>query len=96
MLFSSDMGYLELLLPTNLLKGDTVITRLNEIPEAAFMEDVKIIGWMYQFYISSKKDAVYASKKTITKDTLPAVTQLFTPDWIVRYMAQNSVGKIVA
>lgn len=94
MLFSSDMGYLELLLPTNLLKGDTVITRLNEIPEAAFMEDVKIIGWMYQFYISSKKDAVYASKKTITKDTLPAVTQLFTPDWIVRYMAQNSVGRL--
>ena len=94
MLFSSDMGYLELLLPTNLLKGDTVITRLNEILEAAFMEDVEIIGWMYQFYISSKKDAVYASKKTITKDTLPAVTQLFTPDWIVRYMAQNSVGRL--
>lgn len=94
MLFSSDMGYLELLLPANLLKGDTVITRLNEIPEAAFMEDVEIIGWMYQFYISSKKDAVYASKQTITKDTLPAVTQLFTPDWIVRYMAQNSVGRL--
>lgn len=94
MLFSSDMGYLELLLPTNLLKGETVITRLHEISEAAFMEDVEIIGWMYQFYISSKKDAVYASKKTITKDTLPAVTQLFTPDWIVRYMAQNSVGRL--
>ena len=94
MLFSSDMGYLELLLPKNLLKGETVITRLNEIPEEAFMEDVEIIGWMYQFYISSKKDTVYASKKTITKDTLPAVTQLFTPDWIVRYMAQNSVGRL--
>jgi len=94
MLFSTDMGYLELLLPNNLLKGETVVTRLNEIPESAFMEDVEIIGWMYQFYISSKKDAVYASKKTITKDTLPAVTQLFTPDWIVRYMAQNSVGRL--
>lgn len=94
MLFSSDMGYLELLLPNNLLKGETVITRLNDIPEEAFLEDVEIIGWMYQFYISSKKDAVYASKKTITKDTLPAVTQLFTPDWIVRYMAQNSVGRL--
>lgn len=94
MLFSSDMGYLELLLPKTLLKGETIITRLNEIPEEAFMEDVEIIGWMYQFYISSKKDAVYASKKTITKDTLPAVTQLFTPDWIVRYMAQNSVGRL--
>ena len=94
MLFSTDMGYLELLLPNNLLKGETVVTRLNEIPESAFLEDVEIIGWMYQFYISSKKDAVYASKKTITKDTLPAVTQLFTPDWIVRYMAQNSVGRL--
>ena len=94
MLFSSDMGYLELLLPKNLLKGETVVTKLNEIPEDAFMDDVEIIGWMYQFYISSKKDAVYASKKTITKDTLPAVTQLFTPDWIVRYMAQNSVGRL--
>lgn len=94
MLFSSDMGYLELLLPMNLLKGETIITKLNEIPEESFMEDVEIIGWMYQFYISSKKDAVYAAKKTITKDTLPAVTQLFTPDWIVRYMAQNSVGRL--
>lgn len=94
MLFSVDMGYLDLLLPQNLLKGETVITKLVEIPEEVFLEDVEIIGWMYQFYISSKKDAVYASKKTITKDTLPAVTQLFTPDWIVRYMAENSVGRI--
>lgn len=94
MLFSSDMGYLDLLLPQSLLKGDTVITRLVEIPEEAFLNEIEIIGWMYQFYISSKKDAVYASKKTITKDTLPAVTQLFTPDWIVRYMAENSVGRI--
>lgn len=94
MLFSTDMGHLELLLPKTLLKGETVITRLVEIPEENFLEDVEIIGWMYQFYISSKKDAVYASKKTITKDTLPAVTQLFTPDWIVRYMAQNSVGRL--
>ena len=94
MLFSTDMGYLEYLLPQNLLKGETVITKLVEIPEVVFLDDVEVIGWMYQFYISSKKDAVYASKKTITKDTLPAVTQLFTPDWIVRYMAENSVGRI--
>jgi len=94
MLFSADLDYLELLLPNNLLKGETVITKLNEIPESAFLEEVEIIGWLYQFYISSKKDAVNKSKKTITKDTLPAVTQLFTPDWIVRYMAQNSVGRL--
>lgn len=94
MLFSSDFVYLDLLLPKTLLKGETVITRLVDIPEEYFLEDVEIIGWMYQFYISSKKDAVYASKKTITKYTLPAVTQLFTPDWIVRYMAENSVGRL--
>jgi len=94
MLFSRDLGYLELLLPKTLLRGDTVITKMLDIPEEAFLEDVEIIGWMYQFYISSKKDAVNKEKKTITKDTLPAVTQLFTPDWIVRYMAENSVGRI--
>jgi type II restriction/modification system DNA methylase subunit YeeA len=94
MLFSTDYSYIDLLLPKTLLKGETVLTKLVEIPEEALLEDVEIIGWMYQFYISSKKDAVYASKKTITKYTLPAVTQLFTPDWIVRYMAQNSVGRL--
>ena len=94
MLFSHDMAYMELLLPKSLLIGETVLTKLVEIPEENFMNDVEIIGWMYQFYISAKKDAVMAAKKTITKDTLPAVTQLFTPDWIVRYMAENSVGRI--
>lgn len=94
MLFSRDLGYMELLLPKTLLIGETVLTKLVEIPEENFMNDVEIIGWMYQFYISSKKDGVNAAKNTITKDTLPAVTQLFTPDWIVRYMAENSVGRI--
>lgn len=94
MLFAADGDYMELMLPQTLLKGETVLTRLLEIPEENFLNDVEIIGWMYQFYISVKKDEVFASKKTITKDTLPAVTQLFTPDWIVRYMAENSVGRI--
>lgn len=94
MLFAKDGDYLELLLPKSLLIGDTVLTKLIEIPEENFLNDVEIIGWMYQFYISVKKAEVFASKKTITKDTLPAVTQLFTPDWIVRYMAENSVGRI--
>ena len=94
MLFVKDGDFLELLLPKSLLIGETVLTKLIEIPEENFLNDVEIIGWMYQFYISVKKDEVYASKKIITKDTLPAVTQLFTPDWIVRYMAENSVGRI--
>ena len=94
MLFARENDYLELLLPKSLLIGDTVITRLLEIPEKSFLEDVEIIGWMYQFYISSKKDEVNREKKPITKYTLPAVTQLFTPKWIVQYMAENSVGRI--
>lgn len=94
MLFDRDQDYLELLLPKALLKGETFITKLMEVGEEAFLNDVEVIGWLYQFYISQKKDEVFASKETITKDTLPAVTQLFTPDWIVRYMAENSVGRI--
>lgn len=93
MLFSSDMGYLELLLPNNLLKGETVITRLNDIPEEAFLEDVEIIGWMYQFYVSDKRQA-YRDAKLVTKELIPTLTQVFTTDWIVRYMADNSVGRL--
>lgn len=94
MLFSTQEAYMELLLPGNLLSQDSVIRHITDIPEEDFQNDVEVIGWLYQFYNSVKKDEVFASKKTITKDTLPAVTQLFTPDWIVRYMAQNSVGRI--
>lgn len=94
MLFEADNDCLELLLPKTLLLGDTVLTKLVALGEEMFLEDVEIIGWLYQFYNSAKKDAVYKEKKTITKDTLPAVTQLFTPDWIVRYMAENSVGRL--
>ena len=94
MLFSTQEAYMELLLPGNLLSQDSVVRHITDIPEEDFQNDVEVIGWLYQFYNSVKKDEVFASKKTITKDTLPAVTQLFTPDWIVRYMAQNSVGRI--
>lgn len=94
MLFSQEMEYLEYFIPTQLLFGDTIVTKIIEIDEQDFLADVEVIGWLYQFYIASKKDAVFASKKTITKDTLPAVTQLFTPDWIVKYMAENSIGRI--
>lgn len=93
MLFSTDMGYLELLLPTNLLKGETVITKLNEIPEELFLEDVEAIGWMYQFYVSDKRQE-YRDAKLVTKELIPTLTQVFTADWIVRYMAENSVGRL--
>jgi hypothetical protein len=94
MLFGEDSDYLELLLPKALLKGTTVVTNLVAINEDNFKDDVEVIGWLYQFYISIKKDEVNESKATIVKDTIPAVTQLFTPDWIVRYLTENSLGRV--
>lgn len=82
----------ELLLPDNLLNTDSVIRHLvNEIPEEDW-EEVEIIGWLYQFYISEKKDALMKAKKAYKTEDIPAVTQLFTPNWIVKYLVQNSLG----
>lgn len=94
MLFEADYDYLELLLPKTLLLGETVLTKLVALGDEPFLKDVEIIGWMYQYYISIRKAEIFASKDQITKETLPAVTQLFTSDWIVRYMAENSVGRL--
>ena len=97
MLFDKEEAFMELLLPKTLLKGDTVITKLREIPEETFLDDIEVIGWLYQYYISAKKDKVYADLKKnikISSDNIPAATQLFTPDWIVRYMVENSLGRI--
>ncbi len=94
-MFQKIEDYTELLFPDNILREGSVIEQLiAQIPEEDWKDAVQIIGWLYQFYISVKKDEVNASKETITKETLPAVTQLFTPDWIVRYMAENSIGRI--
>jgi hypothetical protein len=94
-MFERIENYTELLFPNGLLKKGSIIDRLvSDIDEEDWKDQVQIIGWMYQFYISKKKDEVFASKKTITKNTIGAVTQLFTPDWIVRYMAENSIGRI--
>ncbi len=82
----------ELLLPDNLLNTDSVIRHMvSEIPEEDW-EEVEIIGWMYQFYISEKKDALMKAKKAYKTEDIPAVTQLFTPNWIVKYLVQNSLG----
>ena len=81
----------ELLLPENLLHSDSVIRKLvNEIPEDEWHE-VEIIGWLYQFYISEKKDQVIG--KVVKSEDIPAATQLFTPNWIVKYMVQNTLGR---
>jgi len=81
----------ELLLPENLLHSDSLIRKLvNEIPEDEWQE-VEIIGWLYQFYISEKKDQVIG--KVVKSEDIPAATQLFTPNWIVKYMVQNTLGR---
>lgn len=82
----------ELLLPDNLLRSDSVIAKLvAEIPEEDWAE-VEIIGWLYQFYISEKKDQIIG--KVVKSEDIPAATQLFTPNWIVQYLVQNSVGRL--
>ena len=82
----------ELLLPDNLLRTDSVIAKLVQaIPEDDWAQ-VEIIGWLYQFYISEKKDEVIG--KVVKSEDIPAATQLFTPNWIVQYLVQNSVGRL--
>ncbi|MHB1592541.1 MAG: BREX-1 system adenine-specific DNA-methyltransferase PglX, partial [Sulfuricella sp.] len=82
----------ELLLPDNLLRTDSIIAKLVEaIPEEDWHQ-VEIIGWLYQFYISEKKDEVIG--KVVKSEDIPAATQLFTPNWIVQYLVQNSVGRL--
>lgn len=93
----------ELLFPDNLLREGSVIERMvvqgkpDSIPEKDWTDQVQIIGWLYQYYNSEKKDKVFAALKKnvkITKENIPAATQLFTPDWIVRYMVENSLGRL--
>ena len=82
----------ELLLPDNLLRTDSVIAKLvDEIPEEDWAQ-VEIVGWLYQFYISERKDQVIG--KVVKSEDIPAATQLFTPNWIVQYLVQNSVGRL--
>lgn len=97
-MFEKISDYTELLLPDNLLEEGSVIRKMVEdIEENDWKEEVEIIGWMYQYYISEKKDEVFAALKKnvkITKENIPAATQLFTPKWIVKYMVENSLGRL--
>ena len=97
-MFQKIADYTELLLPDNLLRDGSVIQQMIElIPEDDWKDAVQIIGWLYQYYNSEKKDDVFAALKKnvkITKENIPAATQLFTPDWIVRYMVENSLGRL--
>lgn len=97
-MFQKIADYTELLFPDNLLREGSVVQQMIElIPEEDWKDAVQIIGWLYQYYSSEKKDDVFAALKKnvkITKENIPAATQLFTPDWIVRYMVENSLGRL--
>lgn len=97
-MFQKIDDYTVLLFPDNLLREGSAIQQMIErIPEEDWKDAVQIIGWLYQYYNSEKKDEVFAALKKnvkITKENIPAATQLFTPDWIVRYMVENSLGRL--
>lgn len=89
--------YTELLMPGDLLSPTSILARLRTVMTDEACADVEIIGWLYQFYISEKKDQVFAALKKnikITAENIPAATQLFTPHWIVRYLVENSLGRL--
>ena len=97
-MFTSIKDYKTLLFPDNLLKEDSVLAKLiTDIDEDSWTDQVQIIGWLYQYYNSELNDEVYngsMSKSRITKDLLPAATTIYTPDWVVKYMVDNSLGKL--
>lgn len=94
--FGSMADYTELLLPNNILTEGGFVDMLNHtefITDEDF-QSPELIGWLYQFYISERKDEVFAKKGKFEADEIPAATQIFTPNWIVKYMVQNTVGRI--
>ena len=98
-LFEQTSDYTELLLNVSMIDKEGVVYHLvNDIPEDDFNVEkggqVEIIGWLYQYYNTEPKNEAFAKNGKITKEEIPAVTQLFTPDWIVRYMVENSLGRL--
>jgi len=100
-LFDRTKNFTALFVPTNLLNQDSIVRRLvTEIAEEDWRDSsdsengVEIIGWLYQFYISERKDEVIGAKSKVAAQDIPAATQLFTPHWIVRYMVENSLGRL--
>lgn len=96
-MFEREGDYTELLVPTGLLADGAILSKARQALTEEVCEDVEVIGWLYQFYISERKDEVFAGFKKNKKagaDEIPAATQLFTPHWIVRYLVENSVGRL--
>lgn len=96
-LFERIADYTELLMPDDLLSANSILAATREAMTPDACQDVEVIGWLYQFYISEKKDQVFEGLKKnqkITPENIPAATQLFTPHWIVRYLVENSLGRL--
>ncbi|SHI29548.1 Methyltransferase domain-containing protein [Tessaracoccus bendigoensis DSM 12906] len=96
-MFEREGDFTELLIPANLLADDSVASRAVKVLTRDVCQDVEVIGWLYQFYISERKDEVFDGFKKSKKagaDEIPAATQLFTPHWIVRYVVENSLGRL--
>jgi len=97
-LFEKIEDYTELLMPDDLLSNNAILAYVRESMTPDACQDVEIIGWLYQYYISAKKDEVFEDlkkkKKKIGAENIPAATQLFTPHWIVRYLVENSLGRL--
>ncbi|WP_230672567.1 BREX-1 system adenine-specific DNA-methyltransferase PglX [Rathayibacter sp. Leaf248] len=96
-MFEREGDYTELLVPAGLLADGGIVARTRKVLTEEVCDDVEVIGWLYQFYISERKDEVFAGFKQNKKagaDEIPAATQLFTPHWIVRYLVENSVGRL--
>lgn len=97
-MFEKMGGYTELLFPNNMLRPDSVLGRMvADIPEEDWTDQVQIIGWLYQYYNTELKAETFDLLKKnvkVTKERIPSATQLFTPDWIVRYMVENSLGRL--
>lgn len=98
MMFTRIDDYTQLLFPDNILRDGSVVSEMvTSIPEDDWKDAVQIIGWMYQYYNAEPKDEVFKALKDnvkVGKESIPAATQLFTPDWIVRYMVENSLGRL--
>lgn len=93
-IFDGKTDYIDILMPENMLSDNGFVTKvITEIPENNFKEGVEIIGWLYQYYNQTEKDRVISAKRAYKKDEIPYATQLFTPDWIVKYMVENSLGR---
>lgn len=96
-MFETIADYTELLMPEDLLSQGSILAKMRTAMTEKACQDVEIIGWLYQFYISEKKDEVFAGlkkNKKISAESIPAATQLFTPHWIVRYLVENSLGRL--